>query len=229
DSGESCGYGTMADEELLAAVRRAAAEDFQLLAHCNGDAAAEQYLNAVETVAAENAALRTQKPVMIHAQLLAKNQLARVAALGMIPSFFVAHVLHWGDIHIQNFGLARASAISPAHSALENGIRFTFHQDAPVIEPDMLETVQCAVLRQTRTGVTLGEGERFSVLEALRAVSCNAAYQYSEEDEKGSLRAGKRADFVILSENPLAVSPEKIAEISVLATIKDGVCVFRRK
>ncbi|MEG0825573.1 MAG: amidohydrolase [Oscillospiraceae bacterium] len=224
----SFGYGTMTDEAVLNAVRTAAEEDIQILAHCNGDAAAAQYLNAVGQVAAENPHMKDLKPVMIHAQLLGRDQLAQVATLGMIPSFFVAHILHWGDIHEKNFGFDRAQFISPARSALDAGVTFTFHQDAPVIEPNMLETVSCAVNRRTKSGVLLGETERISPLEALRAVTINAAYQYGEEGSKGSIKPGKNADFVILSGNPLTVPPEEIGEINLLETIKNGNSVYRR-
>ena len=85
------------------------------------------------------------RPVMIHAQLLGLDQLPELKRLGVLPSFFVAHVYHWGDVHVKNLGPERAAHISPAGSAARLGIPFTFHQDAPVIRPDMLETVWCAV------------------------------------------------------------------------------------
>ncbi len=122
--------------------------------------------------------------------------------------------------------MERAGAISPAGSAAAEGIRFTFHQDAPVLEPDMLETVWCAVNRRTRAGVTLGGNEKVTVLEALKAVTVNAAWQYFEEDSKGSLAAGKRADYVILDQNPLGTDGEKLREIRVLATLKDGKAIY---
>lgn len=165
---------------------------------------------------------------MIHAQLLRRDQLSALRSLGMIPSFFVAHTYYWGDVHIRNFGLARASAISPAASALREGLPFTFHQDTPVLPPDMLTAVGCAVTRTTRTGRVLGEEERLLPLDALRAVTVNAAYQYFEEDRKGSIREGKLADFVLLDENPLTVEPGRIRDIRVLRTIKEGVTVYER-
>ncbi|MEG1809972.1 MAG: amidohydrolase family protein, partial [Oscillospiraceae bacterium] len=126
-----------------------------------------------------------------------------------------------------NFGFERARSISPAGFALQTGIVFTFHQDAPVIEPNVLETVQCAVTRTTKSGVVLGEEERISALDALRAVTINAAYQYSEQELKGSIKAGKHADFVILSDNPLTVPCDAISGIDVVETIKDGRSLFR--
>ena len=168
------------------------------------------------------------RPVMIHAQLLRPDQLPMTAACGILPSFFVDHVYYWGDIHMQNFGLQRAAMISPAGSALRQGIRFTLHQDAPVCEPDMLHTVWCAANRQTRSGICLGRQEQIPVLEALKAVTIYAAYQYFEEAEKGSLTEGKRADLAILDQNPLKVPKDAVKDIKVLATIKDGQSIYIR-
>ncbi|MEG1523891.1 MAG: amidohydrolase [Clostridia bacterium] len=223
-----CGYGTMQMDDVVHAVETASDKEMQLLAHCNGDAAIQQYIDAIKMVARKNSQITRARPVIIHAQLLDYNQMADVKALGLIPSFFIAHVYHWGDIHVQNFGMQRAERISPAASTLKHDIPFTFHQDAPVIEPDMLETIWCAVNRITKSGVRLNQKERISPYEAIRAVTINAAYQYHEEREKGSIALGKRADFVILDGNPLTVMPERIREIRVLETIKDGQTIYLR-
>lgn len=220
-----CGYPVLRDEEVYSRLRDAQERNVQILAHCNGDQAAEQYLTAMERLEADTGR-HLPRPVMVHAQLLGLDQMARVKALGVIPSFFVAHVYHWGEVHVKNFGLERADRISPAGAALKADIPFTFHQDAPVIQPNMLETVWCAVSRQTKTGRVLGQEQRIPVLDALKAITCNAAYQYFEEDQKGSLRAGKRADLVILSQDPLAVDPAQLKSIQVLETRKDGQTIW---
>lgn len=224
---DDCGYGTMKDEEVREAFVLAARKGVQPLAHCNGDAAAAQMIRCLAEEEKKYPALKDLKPVMIHAQLLGIDQIPEAVQLGIIASFFVAHVWHWGDVHIRNLGLERASRISPAASALKLGLPFTFHQDAPVIAPDMLETIWCAVNRRTRGGVLLGAEERIPVMEALKAVTINAAYQYSEENEKGSLRAGKQADMVILDKNPLEAAPDELRNIKVLRTIKAGETVYQ--
>ena len=147
----------------------------------------------------------------------------------MIPSFFITHTYYWGDTHIRNFGIERASKISPAKTALEKGLVYTFHQDTPVIYPNLLDTVQCAVIRKTKSGVLLGESEKLDVYNALKAITINAAYSYFEEDTKGSIKVGKVADLVILDENPLECNINKIKEIKVLETIKNGKTVYRAK
>lgn len=221
------GVSSMQSEEVENAIKKAVADGRQILAHCNGDAAVEQFLNAAES-AVKPHEFELIRPVIIHGQLLAKNQLARTKKLGIIPSFFVAHCYYWGDTHIQNFGFDRAAQICPAGSALHNNILFTFHQDTPVVKPNMLETVQCAVTRETKNGVILGSDERISVYEALKAVTINAAYQYGEEKTKGSIAIGKKADFIIMDANPLEIKPENIKKISILETYKSGTCIYKK-
>lgn len=226
-AGGGCGTSTMTDGQVLSAFRQALDRDTQLLAHCNGDRAAEQYLTLLAQAERE-AGKKLCRPVMIHAQLLGLDQLERVKALGVIPSFFVAHVYHWGEIHVKNFGLDRAGRISPAGSALTWGIPFTFHQDSPVIPPDMLETIWCACVRRTKAGRVLGAEERIPVEAALRAVTQKAALQYGLERELGTLRPGKRADFVLLSGDPLRTPPEELKKLQVERTIRCGRTIWSR-
>ena len=226
-AGGGCGTSTMTDGQVLSAFRQALDRDAQLLAHCNGDRAAEQYLTLLAQAERE-AGKKLCRPVMIHAQLLGLDQLERVKALGVIPSFFVAHVYHWGEIHVKNFGLDRAGRISPAGSALARGIPFTFHQDSPVIPPDMLETIWCACVRRTKAGRVLGAEERIPVEAALRAVTQKAAHQYGLERELGTLRPGKRADFVLLSGDPLRTPSEELKKLQVERTIRCGRTIWSR-
>ena len=221
-----CGYPTMTDEAVLDAFLQAAEEKTQLLAHVNGDAAAAQYLRCLSQAEKKAPVLAELRPVIIHGQLMGKDQLIQAARLHTVISFFVAHVYHWGDTHIRNFGMERASRISPAASALQLGIPVTFHQDSPVIPPDMLETIWCAAVRRTRAGITLGKDEAISPEEALKSVTIRVAFQYGEEREKGSITPGKYADLIILDQNPLTVSPQDIPSIQVLETYKEGLCIW---
>lgn len=221
-------YGTQNDEEFKQRIKLALEDHMQLLVHCNGDAACQQYLTCFQQVCEETKLMNDIRPVMIHAQLLDRDQLHKVKQLHMIPSFFVAHVYYWGDVHIKNFGLERAKRISLAASAKMEGIPFTFHQDAPVIEPDMIETIWCAVNRVTKKGVCLGEDEKIQPIDAIKAVTKYAAYQYFEENEKGTLKKGKLADMVILDQNILKVEPMDIRKIQILETIKEGQTIYKK-
>ena len=228
EGSDDCAYGAYSDEEVYQFLRKAALEGEQVLAHCNGDAASEQLLSQYERIVQEVPDAQIVRPVMIHAQTVRLDQLPRMKALEMIPSFFVEHVCQWGEVHRKNLGEERANRISPVHSALECGLTVTFHQDTPVLPPDMLHTIWTAVNRLTAAGNLLGAAERVSALEALKAITINAAYQYGEENTKGTLETGKTADLVILSADPLSVSPLAIKDITVEATIKAGQVVYQR-
>lgn len=225
NSGDYCGYPIYTDEQVDGYVQQALDEHRQLLVHCNGDAASQQMLNGYHHSRQKTTDTR---PVMVHSQTLRPDQLPQLKETGVMPSYFVAHVYHWGDVHLVNFGKQRAENISCTASALKNHIPFTFHQDTPVILPDMLESVWAAVNRVTKNGVVLGEQQRISVLEALKAVTINAAYQYFEEDRKGTLEAGKLADLVILNEDPLKAEPMKLRDIQVMETIKEGRTIYKK-
>lgn len=227
--GDSCGLVLHTDEEVTKAFRFAADHNAQIIIHTNGDGAVAQFLRCLEVVENEKPNMRELRPVLIHGQLMGRDQMAKAAELGVIVSFFVAHCFYYADTHIKNLGKERGMYVSAVKSAMDAGVCVTFHQDAPVIEPNMLETVWCAANRVTRQGVQLAEDECVSVLDAFRAVTINAAYQYFEEDKKGSIESGKLADFVVLDKNPLAVPKEKIKDINVLATYKRGKRIYERE
>jgi predicted amidohydrolase YtcJ len=220
-------YPVMSQQEVNDWVALAWRNDLQVITHTNGDAAVEQLIQAVERARARYGA-KDLRPVAIHAQLARHDQVDRMAALGIVPSFFSAHTFFWGDWHRKNVGEARAAGISPLAYAHSKGIRFTNHNDAPVVPPDMLRLTQTAVTRTTRSGVVLGPSERVSPYIALKAITDWAAYQSFEEASKGTLEPGKRADLVILERNPLKVDPSRIRAIQVVETIKDGRTIYRR-
>lgn len=223
-----CGYPIFKEEEVKSYFETALREGRQLLVHCNGDAAAQQMIEACRQAVRETGADPGQtRPVMIHAQMVRSDQLAQMAELSITASFFTAHTWYWGDVHLKNFGEARALKISPARTAIDDGVNVTFHQDSPVIQPGMLETIWCAVNRISCGGHPMGVMERVTPYEALKAVTANAAYQYGEESEKGTIEPGKKADFVILSANPLTVPPMEIKKIRVLETIKSGKILYK--
>jgi predicted amidohydrolase YtcJ len=197
------------------------------LVHVNGDAAIDLMLEGLESIA-QKGPLPDHRSVAIHAQLARPDQLDRMRELGVLPSFYAVHPFFWGDWHRLSFGDERASFISPLRAALDRGIPITIHNDSPVVPPDMMRLVAIAVNRETRSGYVLGPDQRVDVMEALHAVTLGAAYQYFEENEKGSLEAGKRADFVILAQDPRIVESKALADIDIVETVSRGVSVYRR-
>ena len=197
------------------------------LVHVNGDAAIDLMLEGLESIA-QKGPLPDHRSVAIHAQLARPDQLDRMRELGVLPSFYAVHPFFWGDWHRLSFGDERASFISPLRAALDRGIPITIHNDSPVVPPDMMRLVAIAVNRETRSGYVLGPDQRVDVMEALHAVTLGAAYQYFEENEKGSLEAGKRADLVILARDPRIVESKALADIDIVETVSRGVSVYRR-
>ncbi len=223
------GYPILDDAAVKKHIKTAYANGMQVQAHANGDAAIDQLIKAV---AAVNAELKPndQRTVMIHAQTAREDQLEQMQTEGVIPSYFVSHTFYWGDWHRDSvLGPERAAHISPLKSTVDRGMRFTTHNDTPIVPPDMMRLLWAAVNRETRSGKVLGEAQRIGPLDALKSMTIDAAYQYFEEDSKGSIEPGKLADFAILSANPLKVEPATIKDIQVLETIKEGRSVYRRE
>ena len=220
------GYPTMSDEQVMSAVEKAFQTGFQILAHCNGDRAADQFIDCIAACQKKGMNVEIIRPVMVHAQFLPTDRMGKVKQLGIIPSFFSAHAYYWGDVHLQNLGEERAKNLSPAHTAELCGVPFTIHRDSPVLDENVLDSIHIAVNRETKSGTVLGESERISVYQALKAHTVNAAYQYFDEKVRGTLETGKKADFVILSENPLTVDKKEINKIKVRYTVKNGNIVY---
>ena len=107
-------------------------------------------------------------------------------------------------------------------------MRATNHTDATVTPLDPLFLLWTSVNRVTRTGQVLGPDERVTPYQGLVALTANGAYEYFEEKTKGTLEAGKLADFVMLDRNPLKVDPMAIKDIKVMGTVKEGRSVYER-
>jgi len=224
---EYVGYGMLDDEQAFAMFDEAFEQGWQVLNHANGDAALDQLIRAVRA-ATETHGEADRRTVGIHSQTIREDQLDAFAELGIMPSFFGMHTFYWGDWHRDSvLGPERAARISPARSALQRGMIYTQHHDAPVALPSSIVILASQVNRTTRTGEVLGPEQRVSAFEALRSITINAAYQYFEEERKGSIEAGKLADFVILSADPTQIPPEELWNLEVLETIKEGEPVFQ--
>ena len=197
-----------------------------ILVHTNGDAAIDLLIESVDEALGDTP--KDHRSVAIHAQLTRPDQIEAMKRAGILPSYFAAHPFFWGDWHRKSFGDARALHTSPLGASQRAGLRFTIHNDAPVVPPDILRLIEIAVTRKTRSGFVLGEEQRISVEDAIRAVTADAAYQYFEEDSKGSLTPGKRADLVILARDPREVPRDEIGEIAVVETVARGRSVHRQ-
>lgn len=229
ESKEYCGYGTQEDKDVIDYFKSLIENNIQVNVHCNGDSAADQFIRCYKKALELTDNKIDLRPVMVHAQTVREDQLDDMKELGIIPTFFLDHIWFWGDYHYESvLGPDRANRISPAKSALKRNMNFTLHQDSPVKMPNQMLAIHNAVNRQTQSGRIFGADQRLTAMEALKAVTINSAYQYFEEDEKGSIEGGKVADFVILDRNPLDVDSLEIKEIKVLETIKEGNTIYKK-
>jgi predicted amidohydrolase YtcJ len=220
------GYPAVPREKLFEQVAALHQAGYQIAVHGNGDQAIEDILDAFEA-AQKVHPVDDPRMLLIHAQMARQDQVTRMKALGVTPSFFTAHTWYWGDRHRDIFlGPQRAAQISPSQWALENGLRFTSHLDTPVTPMLPLQAVWSQVFRITYGGDVLGPQQRIGVMEALRAVTIDAAWQVFQEDNRGSLEPGKYADLVVLSGSPLD-NPMAMRDLLVERTVIGGATVYQ--
>jgi predicted amidohydrolase YtcJ len=219
------GEPTFPEDEVKAMVKQVYDLNLPLNLHANGDAAIDMFLRA-HLYAAGNDPARPRRTTVIHSQFVRPDQLDKYVDWSITPALYTEHTYYFADTHILNRGKAQAFYISPMRAAIDKGLRPTSHTDFVVAPLDQLFVMWTAVNRISRAGVVIGAQQRVTALEALQAITINAAYQYGEEGVKGSLEPGKVADLVILSDNPLAVDPMKIKDITVVETIKSGKTIY---
>ena len=215
-------------DELVAALQKYWRTNRQIAAHAIGDEAIEQLLVAAEATARKKG-MGDDRPIVQHAQFLRPDQLQRVKALNGTVSFTAAGIYPMGEYIRDLIGPERVSWVGPANSAERMGVNWTINTDWPAgVSPSLLYAAWNVVNRQTRSGALLVPEERVSAYAAMRAITINGAYQYREEKTKGTLEAGKLADLVILSANPVKVAPMAIKDITVMKTLKEGQIVYTR-
>ena len=220
------GYPLIPQSEVSKWVKQYAGLNIPIMAHANGDAAADMLIEAVK-----NADITSDhRTIMIHAQTVREDQLDKMKELSIIPSYFSTHTFYWGDWHRDSvFGEDRAMRISPTKSTLNRKIPFTVHNDAPVVPPDMIRLLWSTTNRKTRSGKVLGEEQKISTYSALEAMTINAAFQHFEDDIKGSIEVGKLADLVVLSEDPLSIPVNELLELKIMATYSHGKEIFKNE
>jgi len=217
------GIANISQEDLNKWVLEVHKRGFQAVIHTNGNQATEMALLALAAAQRQYPQLATRHRLE-HNQFVTPGQLVKMKQLGVATNLFTNHIYFWGDLHYSTFvGPDRARRMDPAGSAQRMGIPFSLHSDASVTPVDPLFSMWTATARKTMSGRVLGEGERISIPQALHAVTLGAAYLLGQDDKKGSIEAGKLADFTVLDRNPLEVtSPDELKDIKVLGTIMGG-------
>jgi len=195
---------------------------WQLMVHTNGDGAVEFALEALEDLL-PSAASNDLRHRLEHVSLTTDDQLARMAKLGLSPSFLMNHVYYWGAAFRDTIlGAERTNRLDRVASAYAAGMRPSLHSDYNVSKIQPLLSARTAVLRATQAdGAVLNAAECATAQQALDAITRNAAWQI-HADDRGSLEVGKRADFAVASANPWSTDPSTWADITFTETYIDG-------
>ena len=225
---DSTGMAYIEKDELDAAVEKRLRDGWAVCVHANGDAAIDRVLDAFVKAKAKGLDPAEKRCRIEHCSILHDEQITKMQELGLSPSFLIGHVHYWGKAFVEDiFGPEKAAKLDRTGACEDLGIRWTVHSDDPVTEMNPLRCIENAVTRNMwRSDQLLSPEERVPVEAALRAMTIDAAWQCHSDHEVGSLEVGKFADFVVLAEDPLAVEPERLAQIQVLETWVGGRQVF---
>jgi hypothetical protein len=222
------GYPAIPDtKQVEAYLDEAFTKGWPVKIHANGDAAIDQLFEALKPVVAKHG-VRPGQVMLIHGQFIRPDQVQQLKSLGIFPSMFPMHTFYWGDWYKQIVGPEQAARISPMRSILDTGLHATSHTDAPVALPNLMQVVWATVNRTSRSGDVIGPDERVTPYEAMKMITIWGAEQFGEQATKGSIKEGKLADLVVLSDNPITMDPAKINQVQVLETIKEGKTVWLR-
>ena len=218
-------YGilTMTQEEVHEAVEEAHRRRWQVGIHANGDVAIDMVLKAYERVQA-NWPRPDPRHRLEHCSLVNPDLLRRIKAVGAIPTPFYTYAHYHGNKWVE-YGAEKMRWMFAHRSFLDYGIPVASGSDYVPGPYEPLMALQSMVTRKDFQGRVWGPNQRISIDEALRVCTVNAAHASFEENIKGSITAGKLADFVVLAEDPHGVDPDRIKEIQVVRTVVGGQTV----
>jgi predicted amidohydrolase YtcJ len=232
DPSHGAGHPNWEPAALDAAVVAADREGLQVYLHAIGDRGVRMALDAHEAARCANG--RPDRRGRIeHIETISPADYPRFRALGVIASMQPLHAnpdQNNADVWSRNIGPERASRGFSWGNVERAGARLVFGSDWPVVTSDVMRGLYCAVARKTKQGTPAGgwlPEQAVSLEHALRHYTIDGAFASFEEQEKGSLAAGKRADFVVLSEDLFRQPPEAILKTRILLTVTDGAEVYR--
>jgi hypothetical protein len=217
----NCGYLQGDAARLTEMIIAAHQAGWRVAAHAIGDRAIDLALDAFDAAAARYPR-RDPRHRIEHFAAARPDQVARAAALGVIPVGQGRFATEIGDGMLASVGPARQSWLYRQRSLLDAGMVLPGSSDRPVATGAPLLGIHDMVNRRTASGAPFNAAEAITVKEALRAYTWGSAYASKAEQAKGSIEPGKLADLAVLSEDPTVISPDRIAGLEVVATIVDG-------
>ena len=216
---------TETQEELNAWVARVHRAGIQVNCHANGDVAIDMYLTAFEL--AQKAAPRPDaRPKITHCTLINDDLVRRMKALGAVPAMFTTYAYYNTD-KFPFYGQELMKRSMAFRTLLDAGIYAAAGSDFSPGPFAPLMGIQGMVTRTGWDGTTWGANQRVTVDEAIRINTLNGAYASHEESIKGSITAGKLADFVVLADDPHTVAKDKIKDIQIVRTVVGGRAMYQ--
>lgn len=218
------GIFVMTEEELYTHARKAHEADWQIGIHANGDAAIDITLRVYERLQRERPR-RDPRFRIEHCTVINDSLVERIKKLGVIPTPFSTYVYFHGE-KMKEYGAERLSRMFAVRSFLDAGVRVTQNSDYPPGPFEPMMALQSSVTRTDIKGNVWGANQRITVEEALRVGTINGAYASFEENQKGSIEAGKLADLVVLGRDPLRENPSSLITIPIERTMVGGRWVY---
>ena len=226
DGGVAAGRLAFCDCAVGYALRAAAAAGLTPVVRAESGAAAEQLIRVLRAMSRVCPALPATRPVLLDARALSPLSMDALRRTGVIPAFAADVIPRFGDDVLTACGGETAARLVPYAAARRAGLPYTLCGIDPGEIPDPMALLSAAVCRRSARGILLGSTERAGVYDALRALTVHGAWQYHAEYTQGSIRAGMRADLVLLDRSPLAVPSAELGEISCVATCVGGDLIF---
>jgi predicted amidohydrolase YtcJ len=219
------GNVTETQEDLNAWIEKVHRAGIQVNCHANGDVAIDMFLTAVER--AQRIAPRPNaRPKITHCTLITEELVRRIKALDAIPAMFTTYAYYNSDKFVF-YGEDMMKRSMAYRTFLDAGVHAAAGSDFSPGPFAPLMGMQGMVTRKGWDGKTWGTNQRITVDEALQVNTMNGAYASFEENVKGSITAGKLADFVVLADDPHTVDPEKIKDIKIVRTVVGGTAAYQ--
>jgi predicted amidohydrolase YtcJ len=218
------GILTMTQDQLHEAVDDAHSHGWQVGVHANGDVTIDMVLKAYER-ALQKWPDPNRRHRIEHCTLVNPELIRRIVAAGVIPTPFWTYVYYHGE-KWSEYGDGKITWMFAHKSFLDAGIRVPGASDYTPGPFEPLMALQSMVTRKDYKGRVWGPNQRVTLDQALSIATINGAYASHEENLKGSIMAGKLADFVVLEKDPHDVDPDQIMNIKINRTVVGGKTVF---
>jgi len=219
---DTCGYAMLPKNTFRELVQKYHDDGRQIAVHGQGDRAIRDIIDVYEAVL-ETSPRPDHRHRIEHGGLFPVDEMERAVKLGLTASWHINYIYYYGEaLRDEIIGPDRARISYPIGAAEKRGLRNSLHNDSPMYPAEPFRLMRTAVTRKTRSGEIIGEEQAITIDEAIKALTINAAWQLFMDEKIGSLEVGKLADMVVLSENPRKMNPDRLDQIEVIATYRDG-------